>query len=209
MKPSKPLLIGLTGGIACGKSHLSQALKEHGVTVIDADQISRSLTAPGGAALPDVRAAFGDGVFSGEELDRAKLAQRVFGDEAALKTLNGILHPMVFEAIEQAIHDNHHQPALVLDIPLLYETGYDKRCGAVFCAWAPEATQLERLKERGLIESRQDHEDRRRYILSTTPEGRRILAKAQPIMQQISRDTLAPLNEKEQKTLLALLRKLA
>ncbi len=152
MKPSKPLLIGLTGGIACGKSHLSQALKEHGVTVIDADQISRSLTAPGGAALPDVRAAFGDGVFSGEELDRAKLAQRVFGDEAALKTLNGILHPMVFEAIEQAIHDNHHQPALVLDIPLLYETGYDKRCGAVFCAWAPEATQLERLKERGLSE---------------------------------------------------------
>ncbi len=152
MKPSKPLLIGLTGGIACGKSHLSQALKEHGVTVIDADQISRSLTAPGGAALPDVRAAFGDGVFSGEELDRAKLAQRVFGDEAALKTLNGILHPMVFEAIEQAIHDNHHQPALVLDIPLLYETGYDKRCGAVFCAWAPEATQLVRLKERGLSE---------------------------------------------------------
>ena len=152
MKPSKPLLIGLTGGIACGKSHLSQALKEHGVTVIDADQISRSLTAPGGAALPDVRAAFGDGVFSGEELDRAKLAQRVFGDEAALKTLNGILHPMVFEAIEQAIHDNHHQPALVLDIPLLYETGYGKRCGAVFCAWAPEATQLERLKERGLSE---------------------------------------------------------
>lgn len=152
MKPSKPLLIGLTGGIACGKSHLSQALKEHGVSVIDADQISRSLTAPGGAALPDVRAAFGDGVFSGEELDRAKLAQRVFGDEAALKTLNGILHPMVFEAIEQAIHDNHHQPALVLDIPLLYETGYDKRCGAVFCAWAPEATQLERLKERGLSE---------------------------------------------------------
>lgn len=152
MKPSKPLLIGLTGGIACGKSHLSQALKEHGVTVIDADQISRSLTAPGGAALPDVRATFGDGVFSGEELDRAKLAQRVFGDEAALKTLNGILHPMVFEAIEQAIHDNHHQPALVLDIPLLYETGYDKRCGAVFCAWAPEATQLERLKERGLSE---------------------------------------------------------
>lgn len=152
MKPSKPLLIGLTGGIACGKSHLSQALKEHGVTVIDADQISRSLTAPGGAALPDVRAAFGDGVLSGEELDRAKLAQRVFGDEAALKTLNGILHPMVFEAIEQAIHDNHHQPALVLDIPLLYETGYDKRCGAVFCAWAPEATQLERLKERGLSE---------------------------------------------------------
>ncbi|RZS31038.1 MarR family winged helix-turn-helix transcriptional regulator [Corticibacter populi] len=66
-----------------------------------------------------------------------------------------------------------------------------------------------RLKERGLIESRQDHKDRRRYILSTTPEGRRILAKAQPIMQHISRDTLAPLNEKEQKTLLALLRKLS
>lgn len=66
-----------------------------------------------------------------------------------------------------------------------------------------------RLRERGLIESRQDEEDRRRYSLTVTPQGRRVLAEAQPIMQAISRETLASLNEKEQKTLLTLLRKLS
>ena len=66
-------VIGLTGGIACGKTNLSDALRNIGVPVIDADEISRSLTAPGGDALPLIRSAFGDSVFDGEILNRKKL----------------------------------------------------------------------------------------------------------------------------------------
>ena len=82
--------IGLTGSIACGKSTVSQHLKQKGCQIVDADAISRALTAEGGAALPEIRKAFGDGVFSGAALDRAKLGQLVFAD--AQKTGNAQRH---------------------------------------------------------------------------------------------------------------------
>ena len=66
MKPNKPYVLGLTGGIACGKSYVARLLRQRGIPVLDADAISRSLTAPGGEALPAVRAAFGDQVFDGD-----------------------------------------------------------------------------------------------------------------------------------------------
>lgn len=150
MKPSKPYLIGLTGGIACGKSNLSSALQKAGAVVIDADQISRSLTAKDGPALPAIRQRFGDQVFKGPELDREKLAQAVFGRPEALQDLNAILHPMVFEGIQQQIEAHSNELALVIDVPLLYETGFDKACDTVWCAWAPEDEQIKRLQARGM-----------------------------------------------------------
>ena len=151
MTPNKrPRIIGLTGGIACGKSHLSDALRGHGVTVIDADQISRSLTASGGAALPPIRAHFGESVFDGEELNRQRLAKKVFGDAEQLAALNGIVHPLVFREIDRQIAQHQNQPALVVDLPLLYETGFETRCDQVWAAYAPPDIQLKRLKDRGL-----------------------------------------------------------
>lgn len=150
MTPNRPYLIGLTGGIACGKSHLSDALREHGAAVIDADGISRQLTAPGGAALPAIRARFGNKVFDGELLNRKALSDTVFGNPAALEALNAIMHPMVFAEIDRQIASYAGQAAIVVDIPLLYETGFDSRCDTVWCAFAPERTQMDRLLERGL-----------------------------------------------------------
>jgi len=140
-------VIGLTGGIACGKTNLSNALRSHGVTVIDADEISRALTREGGEALSAIRAAFGDGVFQGGALDRRALGRAVFGNEANMQRLNGILHPMIFARIREQIADAEEEN-VVLDVPLLYETGLDAWCDEVWCAYATQKEQLQRLMKR-------------------------------------------------------------
>lgn len=150
MKPSKPYIVGLTGGIACGKSHLSQALREHGAVVVDADLLSHALTAKGGAALPKILERFGDGVFDGDDLNRKALADLVFHDEKALADLNAIIHPLVFAQINQEIDRHAGEDILVIDIPLLHETGYDKHCGQVWCAYVPLEIQMQRLMKRGM-----------------------------------------------------------
>ena len=142
-------VIGLTGGIACGKSNLSRTLKEHGVPVIDADEISRSLTAKGGAALPAIRERFGDRVFDGDELNRRALSDIVFSDPKERDALNGILHPMVLSEIHRQM-DAIDGP-VVMDVPLLYEVGMDSWCQEIWCAYVPQKEQVRRVRKRGAI----------------------------------------------------------
>lgn len=139
-------VIGLTGGIACGKTNLTNALRAAGAQVVDADEISRALTAPGGAALPAVRAAFGDGVFDGETLNRRALGKEVFGNEEKRALLNGILHPLIFAEMKRQMAEGAG-PA-VLDVPLLFEVGLDAWCDEIWCAYATQETQIKRLKKR-------------------------------------------------------------
>jgi dephospho-CoA kinase len=140
-------VIGLTGGIAAGKSTVSAMLRSLGATVIDADVLSRSVTARGGAALAPIRRAFGDGVFLGDELNRAALADLVFGDAAKRELLNAIVHPLVYAQIEGLKEQARArgEKAVVLDIPLLFETGYEKMCDEVWVVCLDEAQQLARL----------------------------------------------------------------
>jgi len=139
-------VIGLTGGIACGKTNLSDALRKEGAPVIDADEISRSLTAPGGDALPLIRKAFGDPVFDGDNLNRKKLGALVFSDPQALKTLNGITHPLSLQKMKEEM--DRHPGTVVLDVPLLFETGLDQWCDEIWCAYLPQQEQLKRLMAR-------------------------------------------------------------
>lgn len=144
-------IIGLTGSIACGKSTVAAALKDMGATIIDGDQLSRQVTAPGGCALPAIRQAFGDGVFHPDgTLDRRALGNLVFGDAAAREKLNAIIHPLVFDLTRQHIRQAQQAGAevCVLDVPLLFETGMDALCHRVWCVWLPQETQLQRLMER-------------------------------------------------------------
>lgn len=142
-------IIGVTGGIACGKSTLCNTLRELGAKVWDADAASRALTAPEGRALPAIREAFGDGVFFPDgTLNRKALGAIVFTDESARQRLNGIVHPLVYEDMEAFLQANGHEKTVFLDVPLLFETGYDKRCHEVWCAYLPRETQLKRLMER-------------------------------------------------------------
>ncbi len=141
--------IGLTGSIACGKSTVSAFLRENGYTVIDADAISHQLTAPGGDALPAIREAFGNAVFSGDALNRRALGSAVFGDEAKRAQLNAILHPMILSRIYATLEENDAPGKLVFaDVPLLYECGMEERFNRIWVVSAREDTQLDRLMAR-------------------------------------------------------------
>ncbi len=151
--------IGLTGSIACGKSTVSQYLKQKGCQIVDADAISRALTAEGGAALPEIRKAFGDNVFSGAALDRAKLGQIVFADAQKRETLNAILHPMILAEIRRQVTQFDARGQIVIgDIPLLYECGMESMFNAVWVVRADRETQIRRLFERdGLSREQAEH----------------------------------------------------
>lgn len=145
------LIIGLTGGIACGKSTISLTLRELGAVIIDGDVLSRELTAEGGAALPAIRAAFGDGVFHPDgTLNRRALGSVVFADDNARDTLDAIMQPLLLEMIISGIEAARQSgaAACVLDMPLLYEKDLDRLCDRVWCAYIPRDVQLQRLMER-------------------------------------------------------------
>ncbi len=163
--------IGLTGSIACGKSTVSAYLKELGYPIVDADAISRSLTAPGGAALPALREAFGDGVFDGDALNRRALGTLVFSDAAARERLNALLHPMIIAAVTRELDALDSADTLVFgDIPLLYECGMERMFARIWVVSAPQTAQLERLQTRdGLT-----REEALRRIASQMPQEEKL-----------------------------------
>ncbi|WP_084072978.1 dephospho-CoA kinase [Demequina sp. NBRC 110052] len=147
------LRIGLTGGIAAGKSTASSRLAELGARVVDHDVLARRAVEPGSAALVDIAREFGDRVVVDGRLDRAALAAIVFADDAARERLNAIVHPTIF-AMGQA-EDRRARAdgveVVVHDIPLLYEAGYGGRFDLVVTVAADDAIRLARLVDgRGL-----------------------------------------------------------
>lgn len=145
------LTIALTGGIACGKSTVSSMLAQLGASIIDADQISRSLTAPNGPALPAIRKAFGDGIFHPDgTLDRAALSAVVFGDEVRREQLNAITHPMVKQQMEAQLEACRKNGAevVILDVPLLFEANMQDMGDLTACVTAPEEVQIARMFSR-------------------------------------------------------------
>lgn len=148
------LTIALTGGIACGKSTVAGMLAELGAAVIDADAISRGLTAADGLALPAIRERFGDGVFHPDgTLNRAALSAIVFADEQALHALNGITHPLIFRQMQEQAEACRKRGTeiVVLDVPLLFETGMQHLGDIVACVHCPQETQIDRLKARNAM----------------------------------------------------------
>lgn len=147
-----PRRIGLTGGIGSGKSTVGGFLAALGAALIDADQIARATTAAGGAAMPAIRAAFGDPfVDSNGALDRARMRAHAFTDPQARAQLEGIIHPLVTLHSAQAAQDAERAgaPLIVFDIPLLAESGrWARRLDAVLVVDCPEEVQIERVIRR-------------------------------------------------------------
>lgn len=138
--------IGLTGSIACGKSTVSAYLRELGYPVVDADAISHALTAPGGAALPALRSAFGDGIFDGGALNRRRLGSLVFSDPHMRERLNAILHPMILSEIESQLLAKDTPDTLVFgDVPLLYECNMERMFDCIWVVHAAREEQIRRL----------------------------------------------------------------
>lgn len=145
------LVIGLTGGIATGKSTVAKLLHQAGWPVIDADQVAREVVEPGTPGLAKLRQVFGPQIMTVTgRLDRAKLAQIIFQAAEQRQRLNAILHPLIEQAVDQQLSQFQRMqtPLVVLDVPLLYESGWDKKCDQVWVVATDETTQLQRLMAR-------------------------------------------------------------
>jgi dephospho-CoA kinase len=140
-------ILGLTGSVGMGKSTTTRFFAEAGVPVYDADAAVHALYE--GEAVAPIEAAF-PGTTANGRVDRAKLGMRVLDDPAALKTLEGIVHPLVQKAQERVIAEARArgEKVVVLDIPLLFEIGKDKQCDAVVVVTAPAEVQRQRVLER-------------------------------------------------------------
>jgi len=139
--------IALTGSIGMGKSTVAKMFESAGVPVFDADAVVRQLQGPGGSLVDKIGALFPGCVRCGT-LDRDCLAEIVLADPAKLALLEGIVHPAVREAREHFIAGRAQAPALVFEIPLLFETGGEKEFDKVIVVSAPPEVQLGRVLQR-------------------------------------------------------------
>ncbi len=162
MSANRPYIIGLTGGIGTGKSEAAKFLASLGAVHLDADAISHELTEPGGEALEPIRAEFGEDVFREDgTLDRRALANITFSDPARKRALEAILHPRIQRDIMRGIDRAAEEGAkvVILDVPLLFETGMDALCDETWVLSADPETQVARVMmrdrvERELVEAR-------------------------------------------------------
>lgn len=151
--------IGLTGGIAAGKSMVSGLLAELGAWILDADAISREVVEPGTEGLKAIAAEFGEKVIMPDgTLDRKALGAEVFGDPQKLERLNGILHPIIkAEMLRRAaeIEEQHPEDIVIFDVPLLIESGWQDVADEVWLVSAPIEQRIRRIAMRDGLDEKQ------------------------------------------------------
>jgi len=149
------MIIGLTGGIASGKSTVSQKLADLGAIIIDGDKIAHKIMEPGWPAYAEVVNEFGNDILNPDlSIDRTKLGAIVFEDPARMRALNRIVRPHIYEAIDKEIETKrlaHPKAVLVLDIPLLFEARLDLIADQVWVVWVDRETQISRLMGRNSL----------------------------------------------------------
>lgn len=180
-------VVGLTGGIGSGKSAAAEEFARLGATVVDTDAIAHELTAPGGAAIEGIRLLFGDAFIDPSgAMDRRRVRELVFGDPAARKRLEGLLHPMIREESKRRI-TSATGPYVVHVVPLLVESSnYRGRVDRVLVVDCPEQAQFSRVSARsGLSE-----EEVRRIIAAQIPRAQRLAAADDVIDNSGSREDL-------------------
>lgn len=171
------LRLGLTGGIASGKSAVAEMLRELGFPVLNADSLAHELIEPGRPAYAEVVQAFGPGVLDAEgRVNRAKLAAAVFADRAKLDRLNAIVHPRVKEEMKRQFAEWERAgiyAVTFVEAALMFEAGHEDALDGVVVAWCRPEQQLERLRTRGMNEE----------------EGQRRIAAQMPVEDKLRRAT--------------------
>jgi len=144
---TRPFILGLTGSIGMGKSAVAAMFRERGVPVFDADAAVHKLQGPGGPLLPAIEVAF-PGTTGPDGVIRQELGARVFGDKAALRRLEAIVHPAVAALREAFLIEHSGEALVVFDIPLLFEKGHREGLDAVVVVSAPADIQRARVLAR-------------------------------------------------------------
>ena len=166
------LVVALTGGIGAGKSTVAQNFAELGALVIDADQLARLAIERGSDGFAEVLLRFGDEIILNGDIDRKKLAEIVFSDEAARRDLEKIIHPRVQAIFAEAVEDLEHDDILVYEIPLLVETDAAEKFDYVITVEADMELRKERLLKKGLYISQIE----KRMAAQATQESREAIA---------------------------------
>lgn len=149
-------VLGLTGGIASGKTTASQILNEYGAKIIDADQVAYQLQAKGQIGLKKIIQTFGREYLNCDgELNRRKLGNLVFNDQKELAKLNQIMHPLIKERILQLIKADQFQKLVVIDMALLFEGGYEKLCTSTLVIDTTPQRQLQQLMQRNHLSKKE------------------------------------------------------
>lgn len=198
------LLVGLTGGIASGKSLVSHVFKELGAFIIDADRIVHDLLEPGEPAWAEVVSRFGEGVLlKDRHIDRRKLGGIVFSDGEKRSWLNNCIHPRVFDVYQAQVRRlklSGTQAVVVFDAALLIETGYHRKMDRVVLVYADQDQQLRRLRERdhftetealARIRSQMPLADKRGYsdyVIENTGDREATERQARKIFEQLKRE---------------------
>jgi len=194
-------VIGLTGGIASGKTTVAAMLRDLGATLIDADAAARAVVEPGTPGLNAVVEAFGPEILDGDRLDRWKLGAIVFEDPAARRRLEEITHPLIraWMAERQREAEERGDVRVVLDIPLLYENGLDRGLKAVILVYAPAEIEMERLMARNSLSQEEagrrlaaqmpieEKKARADYVIDNSGTREQTLEQARKVWKQITR----------------------
>jgi dephospho-CoA kinase len=174
------LRVGLTGGIATGKTTVAAILRELGCHMLDADKIAHHMIEPGAAAYEDVVREFGRGILTSDgRVDRSKLGAIVFADLARLARLNAIVHPPVLEAQDReldAIKRTDPHAIAVVEAALLIEAGYAKKLDCLVVTWCTPEQQLARLTQKGAGRGLTIEQARQRIAAQMPIEEKRLMA---------------------------------
>lgn len=182
------LIIGITGGIGSGKTAASDYLGSRGITVVDADQVSRQVVEPGQPALEQIRAQFGDQVLQADgQLDRAALREIVFADPEQRRVLESITHPAIATEIRNQL-ERSDSPYSILVSPLLLETDQHQLVDRVLLVDVPESVQVERTARRDEVPG-----DQVRHIMAAQMDRQERRRKADDIV--LNDGSLADLHE--------------
>ena len=195
------LMVGLTGGIASGKSAVARRLAELGAIVIDSDALAREVVAPGSEGLAEVVEAFGPrAVTEKGEMDRAAIAEIVFGDEEKRKRLEGVIHPRVRARSAEIVAAAPPDAVVVNDVPLLVEANLASHYDLVIVVLADEGVRLDRLvRLRGMTEetararfAAQATDEQRRAVADVVIENDGTLAELQAKVDTVWRERIEP-----------------
>lgn len=148
-------VLGITGGIGSGKSTVSGMLRDRGLRVLDADEISREVTAAGGIALPEIRECFGNRAINADgSMNRKYVSNQVFNDNTSLDRLSAIVHKYVFVYMDAELEKERARKTkcVVLDVPIPVKTGFIDHCNQIWVVNCDEKKRLQRLVARGMEE---------------------------------------------------------